>query len=380
MDYYEELGLRRTASIQEIRRTYKVLARLVHPDRQMDEQMRGMAQRQMQRLNEILATLTDEASRRAYDAALADVRSSQVVVPPGSGRPGRRRHFSWWLNPRPWEAKTESCSTPLPGWAQSAVRNWFWISLVLAAAAVGVWCGAQERPSPERLASRASPQNVELAIPEKTQPRRGKATGKASGVRVKKLRVPATSNQGSPIGELAERGTALAAGLPSGQAPQALGVPANQPEFSKTGSAAAGREPAKTTTAGANTRAEALCFAGNWISAEDPAEKPLPGIYPARYVELLLVEERGQLSGSYRAQYKVLDRAVSPEVSFRVHGDTPAGTLARLRWTSADGAKGEMEVVLDGPRLMKLSWWSTQLGRHATLASGTALLVREQVR
>jgi hypothetical protein len=252
--------------------------------------------------------------------------------------------------------------------------------LVLAAAAVGVWCGAQEKPSPERLASRASAQNVESAIPEKTQPRRGKARGGASDVGVKKLHDPAASDRGSPMAELAENGSALGADVPSEQAPQTLGFPAIQPESSETGSPAAGREPAKTTTAGANTRAEALSFAGSWLSANDPAEKPLPGIYPARYVELLLVEERGQLSGRYRAQYMVLDRAVSPEVSFRVHGDTPAGNLARLRWASADGAKGEMEIVLGGPRLMKLSWWCTQLGRHASLASGTALLIREQVR
>jgi hypothetical protein len=377
MDYYEELGLRRTATIQEVRQTYKVLARLVHPDRQMDDQMRSMAQRQMQRLNEILATLTDEPSRRAYDAALDTVSNSRVVLPPGSGSPGK---VSWGLKPGPWEAKTESRLAHLPEWAQSVVRNWFWISLVLAAVCVGVWCRAQEKSPPDGLAHWAPAQDVASVMPEKAVRQSWEG---AHGETDAGLNPPRKSAEGkeAPAAALpAEHEAMQAADLSSAPSPAVPGLQADEPESSKAAPAAAGRERPETVTARPNTRAEALSFAGNWLSAEDPAEKPLPGIYPARYVELLLVEERGQLSGRYRAQYRVPDRAIYPEVSFRVRGDAPAGASARLRWTAADGAKGEMEIVLDGPKLMKLSWWSTELGRHPTLASGAATLIRQQVR
>jgi len=50
---------------------YKTLARLMHPDGQVDEKLRAMAERQMTRLNEILATLTDADRRREYDQKLA---------------------------------------------------------------------------------------------------------------------------------------------------------------------------------------------------------------------------------------------------------------------------------------------------------------------
>jgi hypothetical protein len=121
-------------------------------------------------------------------------------------------------------------------------------------------------------------------------------------------------------------------------------------------------------------------LAGNWLYVPDRTEKLQPGAYPATYMELLLGDERGQLSGRYRARYMIPDQAVSPEVSFQVQGEAPAGTSANFRWISADGAKGEMETALLGPNLMRVSWWTTQLGRHAKIASGTANLIRQQVQ
>jgi hypothetical protein len=121
-------------------------------------------------------------------------------------------------------------------------------------------------------------------------------------------------------------------------------------------------------------------FAGNWLYAPDPAETAAPGTYPATYVELLLAENQGQLSGKYRAHYRIADRAVSPELSFQIQGPISGGGSAHLRWTSEDGAKGEMEMSLTGPNLMSVSWWSTSLGRYTTVASGTAKLVRQRVR
>jgi len=70
MDYYEELGLSRTTSLDEIRHAYRQFARLIHPDQQPDEHLRRLAEIQMKRLNQILEVLTDAVQRREYDRSL----------------------------------------------------------------------------------------------------------------------------------------------------------------------------------------------------------------------------------------------------------------------------------------------------------------------
>ncbi len=59
MDGYEELGLSRAASAAEIRKAYRRLALLLHPDRQEDPELRRLAELQMKRLNETVAPLMD---------------------------------------------------------------------------------------------------------------------------------------------------------------------------------------------------------------------------------------------------------------------------------------------------------------------------------
>lgn len=70
MNYYEELGVSGSASVEEVRRAYRNVARLLHPDQQADEALRRLAGLQMTRLNEILQTLTDATLRREYDHGL----------------------------------------------------------------------------------------------------------------------------------------------------------------------------------------------------------------------------------------------------------------------------------------------------------------------
>src|ERR1039457_5100526 len=70
MNYYEELGIPKTASAEEVRRAYRGLARVVHPDQQSDEALRRLAGIQMARLNEILKTLTEPKLRASYDDSL----------------------------------------------------------------------------------------------------------------------------------------------------------------------------------------------------------------------------------------------------------------------------------------------------------------------
>ena len=359
MDYYEELGLRRTASAQEIRQAYKVMARLVHPDGQADRQVRDMAQRQMQRLNEILAILTNEPSRREYDAGLG---GAVVVVPAAAARPVRRGK-----PPKAWEAEAESWTARLPVWAQAAVRNGFWISLALVLVCVGLWYMAQDTGSAAHAGS--TPESRPAA--EKTRVTRTveKSAGESK----------ATAEQRTDDESTALSVERVAPAAPGGSIEAPVKAIEAEPTVDAAAPMATSAAPA-SEAAKAETAAEVATFAGNWVYVPDPAETIAPGNYPATYVELLLAEDRGQLSGSYRAHYRVADRAVSPEVSFQVQGVRPGGKSAHLQWASQDGAKGEVDMALAGPNLMTLSWWSTALGRHATLASGTAKLVRQRTR
>jgi hypothetical protein len=88
-------------------------------------------------------------------------------------------------------------------------------------------------------------------------------------------------------------------------------------------------------------------------------------MYSAEYVEAVIVAQSGTLRGRYRARYRVPDRPISAEVTFRFEGRHNPGTV-EMPWTGAGGAKVE------------LSWIATELGSQMGLASGTAVLTRRQ--
>jgi len=96
VNYYEELGVAGSASVEEVRRAYRNLARLLHPDQQADEALRRLAGLQMTRLNEILRTLTDPMLRREYDQRLRPAYgvSSEPPAPPARFR-ARSSSLTW---------------------------------------------------------------------------------------------------------------------------------------------------------------------------------------------------------------------------------------------------------------------------------------------
>jgi hypothetical protein len=94
VDYYAVLGVPANASVDEIERSYRTLARKVHPDRNGADAERATAR--MKQLNEIREILTDPLLRAGYDDRLRLERLNPRVTyqPPsqgGAARPTPRR-------------------------------------------------------------------------------------------------------------------------------------------------------------------------------------------------------------------------------------------------------------------------------------------------
>jgi len=92
-DYYEILGLPRTASPQEIKKRFRELARKYHPDVHQDK---ALAQRAFVQIMEAYRTLSDPAARSRYDGSTGGSQvppraARQPHVPPRpKGGEGRR--------------------------------------------------------------------------------------------------------------------------------------------------------------------------------------------------------------------------------------------------------------------------------------------------
>ena len=80
LDYYAVLGVARNASVEQIERAYRALARKVHPDRNAGDAERADAR--MKQLNPIRETLTDPLLRAAYDDRLRQEHHPAPAAPP----------------------------------------------------------------------------------------------------------------------------------------------------------------------------------------------------------------------------------------------------------------------------------------------------------
>ena len=115
-------------------------------------------------------------------------------------------------------------------------------------------------------------------------------------------------------------------------------------------------------------------IAGNWLFVPTPDTKSA-GLYPPEYIELRVMEEAGVVRGRYRARYRVADKAISPTVAFEFEG-RGTNDEARLPWTGAGGAKGEVSLRLLDSGALEVTWEASRMGVELGLISGTATLVR----
>jgi curved DNA-binding protein len=95
-DYYETLGVAKTASAAEIKKAFRKLARVHHPD-VVKERDKKSAEAKFKEINEAYEVLSDPEKRKKYDTLGADwERGGSAQAPPnwqdfaqqGAGRPG----------------------------------------------------------------------------------------------------------------------------------------------------------------------------------------------------------------------------------------------------------------------------------------------------
>src|ERR1700761_2820556 len=78
-DYYEVLGVARTASAEEIKKSFRKLARQYHPDVAKDKKK---AEEKFKEINEAYEVLSDPAKRKKYDQLGANWKQGGDFRPP----------------------------------------------------------------------------------------------------------------------------------------------------------------------------------------------------------------------------------------------------------------------------------------------------------
>jgi hypothetical protein len=337
MNYYEELGIHRDATTAEIREAYKLVARLLHPDKQREPRLKDLAECQMKRLGDVVAVLLNSQERARYDAGLANgVRLEQPAPLAPAGEPNI---------------------------LQTVVRHWFWVVMGATTIAMGLlwYARGPDVPSESAGAETARAPAAPAAAPNDRAP-------------VTKRLVKPAETTALPSAELPLRHPAVEEPEPgvSAPVPTPAEAPAKAANENQRGVAAVQEaEPAEVARSGGESR-----FAGEWLYTADRREGVGSGTYPATYVECRLREESGILAGDYRALHRVADKAISREVVFRMRGERPTRNTGKLGWESSAGAKGEVELTLLSPNQLQVKWWTTQFGRQEALSSGMAVLMR----
>jgi hypothetical protein len=365
MNYYDELGVRQDASERDIRQAYRVLVRVLHPDVQTGDDLRLAAERQLNRLNEMLAVLTNAETRRAYDLELAQGSTPRGPVTPVRPGPGRAVRAS-----------------PMPSGTsltQFALKHWTIILICLvifSAAALSALIHGNEFVEERQMAlpprqpaavKPVAPNPSPQPVPPSPQAVASPEPQLASSTR----RIEAPKGKASVAKPLL-----LSQEIPSAWS-GSIDSRHNLETIADEGVATPyGPEPTRPSPPPAQT--SAFSFAGNWLYTTGLSSSQQSEGYRAIYVELLLSETHGALSGDYRARYVVPDRAISPQVSFHLQGQTSSERKARASWSSANGARGEAELSLSAPGIMDIRWWTMDLAEQSGLSSGFAKLVRQR--
>lgn len=346
MTYYEEFGIPTSATPDEIHQAHRRLIKILHPDLQIEEKARQLAEVQTRRINGIAEILLDSDKKLEYEASL--------IFPRPFG-PGLR--MARFPSKNQWGSLANFVITGI---------------FVLA----GLWILESDRPVAAHQAD-SQPSTVSKA-----------ASHSAAG------RAVAHPTRSDPdLGTLHERrerdrnktdedgGSVIAS-----SAPVELPPPI---ELHPTPPAVDPVEPVRSEvpeSRGAATlpviehvdrtsRTPDNPFLGTWVYLPVPPAPDDQPMYRPEYIEMRVHEVKGLLEGNYRARYHVPDRPLSPNVGFHFTGPLKERSGA-FHWKGANGLAGDVTLNLLGANSIQVDWKVTELAESADLVSGTAVLTR----
>lgn len=434
MTYYEELGVSPTATAEEIRRAYRQISKIYHPDIQTDDNVRQVAEIQQKRLNSIVATLTNPEERRLYDASLLqdsdaaplsaaplapphpasfDVR---VPPPPPYGVSSARRQTYMWLAlfALPiigsglfwWITERNIVGVPVGGAGASPAET-------TTAASSDAGSTSAKSSTQSRLArfpnanvpdtaARSSdflPPPAPLYLPG-YRPAANTPPATVTAVSSAPIRsltpAPAVSTPApemAPPPAIASNSALPAApriNLPN-HAPATAPPPAVEKSNSSTRQTNTATPPPPPSPPPARVETASVVvkpippaavppiapagLSGTWVYLPASNNKSVNrAIYPPEFIELSLQENRGSVKGSYHSRYRITDKPVPPEVNFQFHGGERGPQ--QFAWKTADGTRGQVRLEQLTANTIQVDWYVTQFGRSPGLASGSAVLTR----
>lgn len=420
MDYYEELGLKPTATEEDIRRAHRRLVKLFHPDQQTDEAMKQLAETQMRRLNSIVEVLSDPERRRIYDEQL---RGDVLPFSPGA------------VTVRP--APKRSRVAPLPWWLASTVGAvaltvgavWFWannwgssfnnsrtpVYIPSAASASEAPAPASVAPSPSATAPATTTVQVEkkadtahrnsrtltkVSVP--AGPTKTAVRSKTSALDHSSAPAPVPQRKAlilaNTLASANVRASSRSVNLDVAPPPNVQTASVAHPDPSAvpvtslplvTGPPAAAAPGAGKSSALAPSKANPVApsvgtvqaktirqdpLEGEWVYVPSQSDGGRPGFYPPEFIDLKLFSTESGLRGQYHAKYRVSDRPIPPEVNFTL---SPSGTNKFL-WQAANGSRGTFKISSIDASSIRVEWKTTVYSHGLALTAGTATLRKSQ--
>jgi curved DNA-binding protein CbpA len=325
LSYYEDFGLPSSASPEQIRETFRILVRLLHPDHQTDPVLQRAADGQMRRILRAYAVLSDPEQRRLYDAELhaPPERPTPVVIRTPNAVVVRTRLQRGHL---------------------------LWMGAAIVSLGTIFWLATEGQSSP--VFRKVSAQDADpVKLIENSRQLVNRPVGRRAAEQTT-TRVPAQNP--APPRPLPEV--------------QPMETPAPLVE---TSTFASPQLPAPAELA----HVKLDRFAGFWAYPHEKNFQRQSGQYPPQFIEASIAEHEGVIRGKYRARYYVSDRPISPNVNFEFEGKIE-GSAANLPWHGEGGSTGVMEIKLLSAEEMELIWTATDFGQTLGLASGKAVLMR----
>jgi hypothetical protein len=351
LTYYDELGVASTAGPEEVRDSFRALVRIVHPDHQTDPQLKEIAEQQMRKLNRIYAVLSDPDKRRRYDEFLERDFGPTLVLTPGTNIDIRRLMGRM-------------------AWGAAALVILLVVAFWVATDTPGSPAAAKSERSPQPATQPATQQVARSFLPSEEMEQlreelRSTKLERDYAIReLQKLRGSAQRSAGAGAPEPALTGPpAVVSTLTELPSPQ-------QPAFTPPSSSLpVHMQPQKAS-------GPARVFSGFWFYSKEADQRGrAAALYPPEFIEATLTEQNGMVRGKYRSRYKIMDRAISPDVMFEFSGTANGNSLV-APWVGPGGSKGEISLKITGNHSLKVDWNTTEMGSIQALISGTATLTR----